>query len=180
MSAKFTVRRRLTQAMVGIAALVATLITTGGTAHADSGHELWQAWSENLCAVDRADDASGMVWADACAVHGNNPPQAQWYLDVVPRPGVVVYTRIQNGGGGGCLTAGSGYSTSIVHVTGCRSDDPNQLWAVYVNETYPWAMDITIRSLLRLTIQTQPGGAILVAGDESSLVYYWSFGSPNG
>lgn len=178
MSVKFTVRRRLTQAVVGIAALVATLITTAGTARADSGHELWLGWSDNVCAVDRAEDLSGTVWADACTLHGNNPPQAQWYLDAAPRPGFEVYTRIQNGGGGGCLTADIGSSGSV-HVTGCRSNDPNQQWSVYVDELDLWEMSITIQGL-RLGIQTQPWGAILAVAPSSSPIYWWSFDSPSG
>ena len=178
MSVRFTVRRRLTQAMVGIAAGVATLITTAGTAHADSGHELWLAFSDNQCAVARAGDLSGAIYADPCVVHGNNPPQAQWYFDAVPggSAGYEVSTRIMNNGGA-CLTAVINGSTGSVHVTGCHANDPNQQWTVDLDAIDDWTLVISNQGL---SLSVRQASGSLLALDTWPDAAYWSFGSPNG
>lgn len=127
MSAKFTVRRRLTQAVVGVAALAATLITTAGTAHAESGYEL-RAWG-TFCASVWPNDASQYVVVDPCGTDGN-PPVMQWYFR--PVPGAPDYYQIENVLGG-CMHATIIGDRGVVHIGSCAPDDPN-------NKVH-WVMD---------------------------------------
>jgi hypothetical protein len=113
--------------MVGAVALVATLLATEGTAHADSGHEL-RAYG-TFCASVLPNDSYQYVVVDPCGTDGN-PPVMQWYFH--PVPGASLYYQVENALGG-CMYASMLGDRGVVHLGSCAADDPN-------NKVH-WVMD---------------------------------------